>query len=68
MDIVARCELDEPSSDPVVGDLKKAASAIEDLARSYGLLYDRHREEGRPRSKDAQEAIRRAVDALRSQQ
>ena len=48
--IVARCNLDASSDDPVVRDLKAAASAIEDLARSYALMVERHRENGLPRS------------------
>ncbi len=64
--IVARCNLDAGSNDPVVRDLKTAASAIEDLARNYSLLYDRHKENGIPRSKEAAEALRRANDALKT--
>jgi hypothetical protein len=64
--IVARCNLDASSDDPVVRDLKAAASAIEDLARSYALMVERHRENGLPRSRDAIEALRRANEALRT--
>lgn len=64
--IVARCNLDSGSDDPVVRDLKSAASAIEDLARNYGLLYERHEENGIGHSKDALEALRRANEALKT--
>jgi hypothetical protein len=64
--IVARCNLEADSNDPVVRDLKTAASALEDLARSYALLYDRHKESGAPRAKDAAEALRRATEALKT--
>jgi hypothetical protein len=64
--IVARCNLEADSSDPVVRDLKVAASALEDLARSYALVYDRHKEDGLLRSRDVAAALQRANDALRS--
>jgi hypothetical protein len=64
--IVARCNLDADSDDPVVRDLKVAASAVEDLARSYALAYDRHKENGLPRSKDVASALQRANDALKA--
>jgi hypothetical protein len=64
--IVARCNLDAGSDDPVVRDLRSAASAIEDLARSYTLVWERHKENGLPRSRDAIEALRRANEALRT--
>jgi hypothetical protein len=64
--IVARCNLDGSSDDPVVRELRSAASAIEDVVRSYALLYERHRENGLPRSRDAAKALERANSALRT--
>ena len=66
--IVARCRLTEPSDDPVVQDLALAATAVEALLRTYGLLYDRYRAEGRPSSREAAEAILRARRALKTRQ
>lgn len=66
MNIVARCNLDEPTSDPAVEDLKIAAGALEDLARSYALLYERHKEEGLKRARDARRALERANQTLKA--
>lgn len=66
MSIVARCNLDEPTNDPAVEDLKIAAGALEDLARSYALLYERHKEEGLKRARDAQNALDRAHRTLKA--
>lgn len=62
--IVTRCNLDDPSPDPAVNDLRTAASEIEAMASSYGLLYDRLKADGREHSREATEAIRRAATAL----
>ncbi len=64
--IVARCNLDNGSDDPAVHDLQIAASAIEDLGRSYALMYERHKENGLPRSREAIEALRRVNETLKN--
>jgi hypothetical protein len=64
--IVARCRLHEPSSDVVVKDLETAANAIENLLRSYALIYGRHVEDGISQSVDARRALGRAMTALRA--
>jgi hypothetical protein len=64
--IVARCNLEDSSNDPVVRDLRAASSAIEELARSYALVYERHLEHGLPRAREATEALRRVNEALRT--
>lgn len=63
--ITARCRLSEASDDTLVNDLAQAASAVEALTRTYGLLYDRYRTEGQPRSLEAAEALSRARAALK---
>lgn len=64
--IVARCHLDQPTSDPAAQDLAVAAGAIERLLRTYGLLHARHVAEGQPLSKEAAEALARAISALKA--
>lgn len=64
--LVARCRLDEPSEDPVVHDLERAAEGLESLLRRYNLLYARHKDDGRARSREAREALERATHALRT--
>ncbi|MCK6550941.1 hypothetical protein L6R52_34205 [Myxococcota bacterium] len=64
LSIVARCRLNEPTTDGAVADLEKAVGELEELLRSYSLLYARHKESGIPSSKEAREALRRALAAL----
>jgi hypothetical protein len=62
--IVARCRLNEPSSDPAVGELEKASNEIDALIRAYALLYSRHLESALPHAIEARAALKRAGAAL----
>lgn len=62
--IVARCRLDEPTHDPAADALRRAATAIEDLLRTYGLLYARFLSEGVPRSIEVHSAAKEALRQL----
>lgn len=64
--IVARCRLNEPSEDVAVRDLEHAAGQIEELMRSYALLYARHLEGGLPHALDARSTLERAASALKA--
>lgn len=64
LQIVARCRLNEPTTDGAVADLEKAVGELEELLRAYSLLYARHEESGIPHAKEAREALRRALAAL----
>jgi hypothetical protein len=66
LQIVARCRLDEAGEDPVAQDLHRAADEMEEVLRSYSLLYARHKEDGLKHAVQAEEAYRRALQALRS--
>lgn len=68
LSVVARCRLSEPADDPAVRDLARAASALEALMRSYGLLYDRFRAEGHASHRDAVRAISSARAALKTRE
>ncbi len=41
LQIVARCRLDEPGADPAVQELARAATALENVTRTYTLLFER---------------------------
>ncbi|MFO0726890.1 MAG: hypothetical protein U1E65_24105 [Myxococcota bacterium] len=64
--IVARCRLDEPSTDPVVEDLERASEGVQGVLRSYGLLAARHQEDGLKQAADARAALERVATALKS--
>ncbi|GEM_PF-2168453 len=64
--IVARCRLDEPSQDPVVEDLERAAEGVQGVLRSYGLLSARHQEDGLQQATAARSALERVGTALKS--
>ena len=68
LSVVARCKLDEPSSDPAVADLSAASSAIEELARSYSLIYEQHKKDGWEQSRESTEALLRANKRLKQRQ
>ena len=65
LNISARCGLEGDGQEiPAVRDLAIASSEIEALLRAYALLYDRHREDGAKRSREARHAIDRALKTL----
>lgn len=64
LSIVARCHLEEPTTDTIVTDLEAASNEIEALIRSYALLYGRHSEDGLPHALEARRILKRAGAAL----
>ncbi|MBK8013217.1 MAG: hypothetical protein IPK13_17900 [Deltaproteobacteria bacterium] len=67
LNISARCGLDaDGQENPAVRDLALASSEIEALLRAYALLYDRHRDDGAKRSREARHALDRALKTLES--
>lgn len=64
--IVARCRLDEPTEDPAVHDLERAAESLEGLLRAYNLLHARHVDDGMMQSAATRAALERAAHALKS--
>ncbi len=64
--IVARCRLDETVSDPAAAAVTRAADETGELLRALGLQYGRHQKDAVPRSREAQRAIREALELLKA--
>ena len=56
--IVARCRLDDPRGDPAIQQLARGATALENLLRTYTLVFDRIENDGRPEQDDLKAALR----------
>lgn len=65
LQVVARCRLDEPGTDPATQELARAATAVESLVRTYTLLFERLNNERTAQDlefKDALRSVRRLLD------